>query len=122
MAAILRRILRKTPPSLKPIRPLSTLHPPNPPSPHLPLQTPVKPPTNDERIPPVHPPLIYPSFSFGCFLDPIRPTSSDDGGGVTGDEDDVDRTVWADSVKKKRKKKMNKHKYKKLRKRLRRQT
>jgi hypothetical protein len=35
-------------------------------------------------------------------------------------EEDVDdsRTLWADSVKKKRKKKMNKHKYQKLRKRL----
>ncbi|PKU87884.1 uncharacterized protein LOC110107218 [Dendrobium catenatum] len=32
------------------------------------------------------------------------------------------RTVWADSVKKKRKRKMNKHKYRKLKKRLRRQT
>ncbi|KAJ0047857.1 hypothetical protein Pint_15594 [Pistacia integerrima] len=37
-------------------------------------------------------------------------------------ETDDARTIWADSVKKKRKKKMNKHKYKKLRKRLRRKT
>ncbi|XP_020596011.1 uncharacterized protein LOC110036007 [Phalaenopsis equestris] len=38
-----------------------------------------------------------------------------------GGEDDGP-TMWADSVKKKRKRKMNKHKYRKLRKRLRRQT
>ncbi|KAJ9152812.1 hypothetical protein P3X46_026332 [Hevea brasiliensis] len=37
-------------------------------------------------------------------------------------QNDEDSGMWADSVKKKRKKKMNKHKYKKLRKRLRRQT
>ncbi|KAL2505246.1 Uncharacterized protein Adt_20867 [Abeliophyllum distichum] len=35
---------------------------------------------------------------------------------------DDSRTIWADSVKKKRKKKMNKHKLRKLRKRLRRKT
>lgn len=35
---------------------------------------------------------------------------------------DDSSTMWADSVKKKRKKKMNKHKYQKLRKRMRRQS
>ncbi|KAJ6761411.1 AURORA KINASE A-INTERACTING PROTEIN [Salix koriyanagi] len=35
---------------------------------------------------------------------------------------DGSRTLWADSVKKKRKRKMNKHKYQKLRKRLRRKS
>ena len=35
---------------------------------------------------------------------------------------DEDSGMWADSVKKKRKKKMNKHKYRKLKKRLRRRT
>ncbi|KAK1438172.1 hypothetical protein QVD17_03976 [Tagetes erecta] len=66
---------------------------------------------------------IYPSFSFGYFLNPISSNGlldftpeevpdfdgSGSGGGM----------IWADSVKKKRKKKMNKHKLKKLKKRLR---
>ncbi|KAH9791087.1 DUF1713 domain-containing protein [Citrus sinensis] len=67
--------------------------------------------------------FFYPSFPFGFFLDPILSTGS-----ILSEPDDVvsddvlETVVWADSVKKKRKKKMNKHKYKKLRKRLRRQT
>ncbi|KAI3995895.1 hypothetical protein MKX01_017092 [Papaver californicum] len=65
--------------------------------------------------------LFYPSFPFGCFLNPNFITQikmNDEVEEVREDE----KTVWADSVKKKRKKKMNKHKLKKLRKRLRRQT
>ncbi|KDP46372.1 hypothetical protein JCGZ_10212 [Jatropha curcas] len=50
----------------------------------------------------------YPILSTGSIQD--APTKNEESG------------IWADSVKKKRKKKMNKHKYKKLRKRLRRQT
>ncbi|XP_068664879.1 uncharacterized protein [Aristolochia californica] len=56
---------------------------------------------------------IYPSFAFGYCLNLSHDLCSGE---------DVTQTIWADSVKKKRKKKMNKHKYKKLRKRLRRKT
>jgi hypothetical protein len=61
--------------------------------------------------------FYYPSFPFGFCLNPISATGF---GQVKAMEEDVDdsRTLWADSVKKKRKKKMNKHKYQKLRKRL----
>ncbi|KAK4772711.1 hypothetical protein SAY86_014486 [Trapa natans] len=62
---------------------------------------------------------IFPSFHLGMFADPVFVAESDLD--VVKSEES-DRTLWADSVKKKRKKKMNKHKYKKLRKRLRRQT
>ncbi|KAK9090270.1 hypothetical protein Sjap_023447 [Stephania japonica] len=61
---------------------------------------------------------IYPNFPFGYCLNPIISIGSDpfeeivDGGYGS----DVAGTVWADSVKKKRKRKMNKHKYRKLRK------
>ncbi|KAL2903445.1 Mitochondrial mRNA-processing protein cox24 [Bienertia sinuspersici] len=61
---------------------------------------------------------IYPSFSFGYFIDPNLLSGS----GPIGPETEHPGMMWADSVKKKRKKKMNKHKYKKLRKRLRRKT
>ena len=61
---------------------------------------------------------IYPSFPFGFALNPISST-----GFVPAEANDAalddSRKMWADSVKKKRKKKMNKHKYKKLRKRMR---
>ncbi|GFS31253.1 hypothetical protein Acr_00g0016470 [Actinidia rufa] len=62
-----------------------------------------------------------PSFPFGFVLNPIgstgfAPDNADDA--VSGD----DWTIWADSVKKKRTRKMNTHKYKKLRKRLKRKT
>ncbi|MCD9558577.1 hypothetical protein HAX54_015983 [Datura stramonium] len=65
---------------------------------------------------------FYPSFSFGLFLNPVCPN-----GLITSEEDNVvadesQHKIWADSVKKKRKRKMNKHKLKKLRKRLRRKT
>ncbi|KAJ8451579.1 hypothetical protein Cgig2_018213 [Carnegiea gigantea] len=64
---------------------------------------------------------IYPSFSFGYFLDPIVPSGLIQSQMVMAVEADMEHPamIWADSVKKKRKKKMNKHKYKKLRKRLR---
>jgi len=67
---------------------------------------------------------IYPSFSFGYFLDPIVPSGLIQSQMVMPVEADMEHPgmIWADSVKKKRKKKMNKHKYKKLRKRLRRKT
>ncbi|GAA0153904.1 hypothetical protein LIER_12031 [Lithospermum erythrorhizon] len=63
---------------------------------------------------------IYPSFSFEHFLNPVAPFAPEDNGVDLGKEDEESNMVYADSVKKKRKKKMNKHKLKKLRKRLRR--
>ncbi|MFS8030697.1 hypothetical protein Hanom_Chr17g01537141 [Helianthus anomalus] len=66
---------------------------------------------------------IYPSFSFGYFLNPISSTGSLDFKTEEGPDTDGSGSstgmIWADSVKKKRKKKMNKHKLKKLKKRLR---
>lgn len=65
--------------------------------------------------------LAFPSFPFGFGLNPISSSGS-----VSPETEDVEfddsGTVWADSVKKKRKRKMNKHKYHKLRKRVSRQT
>ncbi|CAK8573086.1 unnamed protein product [Lathyrus sativus] len=65
--------------------------------------------------------LIFPSFPFGFALKPVF-----ENGILSHQSEDTEledsRTLWADSVKKKRKKKMNKHKYQKLRKRMRRQT
>ncbi|KAK9052711.1 hypothetical protein SSX86_029341 [Deinandra increscens subsp. villosa] len=66
---------------------------------------------------------IYPSFSFGCFLNPISSSGFLDSNPEEAPELDGSGSstgmIWADSVKKKRKKKMNKHKLKKLKKRLR---
>ncbi|KAK9277371.1 hypothetical protein L1049_006914 [Liquidambar formosana] len=80
-------------------------------------------PTN-EKLTHHHPLQIYPSFPFGYCLNPISPSGFDPSHPLKAEwvESDESRMVWADSVKKKRKKKMNKHKYKKLRKSLRRQT
>ncbi|XP_039063321.1 uncharacterized protein LOC120208015 [Hibiscus syriacus] len=70
---------------------------------------------------------FYPNFPFGYLLNPIGSIGFDPfmameiEEGTMETEDDAGK-LWADSVKKKRKKKMNKHKYKKLRKRLRRKT
>ncbi|XP_062200138.1 uncharacterized protein LOC133902538 [Phragmites australis] len=60
---------------------------------------------------------FHPGLQIRPCLDPICVDAEEvDGGGGAAAE------VWADSVKKKRKRKMNKHKLRKLRKRLRRQT
>ncbi|KAL3526112.1 hypothetical protein ACH5RR_014484 [Cinchona calisaya] len=66
---------------------------------------------------------FFPSFSFGFFLNPNSSSGfiKTDVDGCGSEEEDS-RTIWADSVKKKRKRKMNKHKLRKLRKRLRRKT
>lgn len=65
--------------------------------------------------------LFFPSFSASLFLNPISSTGliEDD---ILNDVSDESSTIWADSVKKKRKRKMNKHKLRKLRRRLRRKT
>ena len=65
--------------------------------------------------------LIFPSFPFGFASKPIFENGFLSHVSEDAELDDA-RTLWADSVKKKRKKKMNKHKYQKLRKRMRRQT
>lgn len=65
---------------------------------------------------------LYPSFSFGYLLNPISPSGLPDfkpEEDLQPDGSDSGTMIWADSVKKKRKKKMNKHKLKKLKKRLR---
>ncbi|XP_024025590.1 uncharacterized protein LOC112092792 [Morus notabilis] len=59
--------------------------------------------------------IIFPNFPFGYCLRSISPPF-----GVVEAEDA--RTVWADSTKKKRRRKMSKHKYKKRMKQLRRKT
>ncbi|XP_054794758.1 uncharacterized protein LOC129305546 [Prosopis cineraria] len=64
--------------------------------------------------------VIFPSFPFGFPVNPVSSTGCCSTESVDAEMDDS-RTMWADSVKKKRKKKMNKHKYQKLRKRMRRQ-
>lgn len=69
-----------------------------------------------------NPPIqIFPSFPYGYFMKPVSPPGFHQ---WEADEalDSSTTTVWADSVKKKRKRKMNKHKYKKLRKSLRRKS
>ncbi|KAM0940818.1 hypothetical protein DsansV1_C18g0154271 [Dioscorea sansibarensis] len=123
MASLLQRLLKK--PHLHPLRFLPSLQNPHLPDPP-PLLNPCPIPNSNSNSNP-NPPNrfpIYPSFPHWPHLEPISisgfdPSYIDDGAEST----DVDqRTVWADSVKKKRKKKMNKHKYRKLRKRLRRQT
>ncbi|XP_010503461.1 PREDICTED: uncharacterized protein LOC104780643 [Camelina sativa] len=60
---------------------------------------------------------FYPSFPIGYGF---NPTLIRDNSGLikTVDAVEEDTVIYADSVKKKRKKKMNKHKYRKLRKRL----
>ncbi|XP_022869813.1 uncharacterized protein LOC111389162 [Olea europaea var. sylvestris] len=62
---------------------------------------------------------FYPSFSFGFFLHPVFSSI----GSIRSEPDDETvsespLTIWADSVKKKRKRKMNRHKLRKLRKSL----
>ncbi|KAL5209982.1 hypothetical protein ABZP36_005605 [Zizania latifolia] len=59
---------------------------------------------------------FHPGFQTYPSLDPSVAAEEE----ADGDEGGAE--VWADSVKKKRKRKMNKHKLRKLRKRLRRQT
>ncbi|KAJ0972809.1 hypothetical protein J5N97_020768 [Dioscorea zingiberensis] len=124
MASLLQKLVKK--PYLQPLRFLPSFQNPHfpdpPPLPPLlhswPLPNPSPNPNPINRIP------IYPSFPHWCHLEPISISGIDpsdiDGGAEIIEADQ--RTVWADSVKKKRKKKMNKHKYRKLRKRLRRQT
>ncbi|CAL9030897.1 unnamed protein product, partial [Prunus brigantina] len=54
---------------------------------------------------------IFPNFPFGYCMNPISSTGFEQLGAFEAVEVESDdaRTIWADSVKKKRKKKMNKH-------------
>ncbi|KAK1410077.1 hypothetical protein QVD17_36610 [Tagetes erecta] len=130
MASFLQKLLKKQSPTTTLIttlnkRILSTpthLLDPKPDPPILIFNN--QPKTPNESNPLHHSSIAYPSFSFQAFLYPISQPEyvqsvvpEDDI--VSGDDE---MGIWADSVKKKRKKKMNKHKLKKLRKRLRRKT
>lgn len=121
-AAPLRRLLLRLrdPPPL----PFNTLLSRLPPKlQEVPIPTPAPPPlpaAAPARTPPasLRDALLsfHPGLQIHPCLDPIGDAPSiEDGGGEVAE-------VWADSVKKKRKRKMNKHKLRKLRKRLRRQT
>ncbi|KAL1203967.1 hypothetical protein V5N11_011810 [Cardamine amara subsp. amara] len=63
---------------------------------------------------------FYPSFSMEFFLNPTTFQGLDlaETASLEEKEDEKEVVIYADSVKKKRKKKMNKHKYRKLRKQL----
>ncbi|CAK9180444.1 unnamed protein product [Ilex paraguariensis] len=66
---------------------------------------------------------FYPSYHpFGFFLNPVSSSSGFVESGTDDVVSDDSQTILADSVKKKRKRKMNKHKLGKLRKRLKRKT
>ncbi|CAA2993560.1 Hypothetical predicted protein [Olea europaea subsp. europaea] len=77
----------------------------------------------DSRLDPPISSQFYPSFSFGFFLHPV----SSSVGSIRSEPDDEtvagsSHAIWADSVKKKRKRKMNRHKLRKLRKSLKNKT
>ncbi|CAL5370185.1 unnamed protein product [Camellia sinensis] len=128
MASLVQKLLTKQ--SVKYIIPTyNKLHPPNliPPLftlPHLTEPKPLHPynhnvnldSDSDSAVSSLSTP-IFPRFPFGFSLNPISST-----GFVPFMASDTPMMIWADSVKKKRKRKMNKHKYRKLRKRLSRQT
>ncbi|KAF8690898.1 hypothetical protein HU200_041306 [Digitaria exilis] len=122
-AAPLRRLLLRLrePPPLHFNTLLSRLPPqlqeiptPTPAPPPLPASAPARTPPASLRDALLS---FHPGLQIHPCLDPIgdAPAIEEGGGGEAAE-------VWADSVKKKRKRKMNKHKLRKLRKRLRRQT
>jgi hypothetical protein len=125
-AAPLRRLLLRLrdPPPL-PFNSLLSRLPPHLQQGPTPTPTPAPPPLPTSTLPAGTPPAslrdailsFHPGLQIHPCLDPIgdAPAAVEEGGGAAPE-------VWADSVKKKRKRKMNKHKLRKLRKRLRRQT
>ncbi|CAL5065626.1 unnamed protein product [Urochloa decumbens] len=124
-AAPLRRLLLRLrdPPPL-PINALLSRLPPHLQQVPTPTPTPAPPPlpaSTPARAPPasLRDALLsfHPGLQIHPCLDPIAdaPAVEEGSAGEAAE-------VWADSVKKKRKRKMNKHKLRKLRKRLRRQT
>ncbi|KAG5029057.1 hypothetical protein HKD37_05G013289 [Glycine soja] len=123
MASTLQKLLRKPSP-LPPFRFITALNPPQPQNQNQnPILTLTRDPPQQCNPQPFDdaPTVIFPSFPFGFFPRPVS-ESGFRGGDDAGVEEEDSGTLWADSVKKKRKKKMNKHKYQKLRKRMRRQT
>ncbi|KVI09159.1 uncharacterized protein LOC112511565 [Cynara cardunculus var. scolymus] len=136
MASLLLRLVRKQSPSTTLVANLNKriLSP----STHLPDSKPVQPATaipffngvpetTDELNPHHHSSCFYPTFAFESFLNPVSQIGFIQSAVPEEEEEDIvsgndEQGIWADSVKKKRKKKMNKHKLKKLRKRLRRKT
>ncbi|CAA7056475.1 unnamed protein product [Microthlaspi erraticum] len=67
---------------------------------------------------------FYPSFPIGYGFNPtaIHDSGLIDADAVAEEKGEKEMVIYADSVKKKRKKKMNKHKYRKLRKEMGRKT
>ncbi|XP_027359297.1 uncharacterized protein LOC113867966 [Abrus precatorius] len=119
MASALQKVLRK---SVPPFPFITAFRPSQSPNPILEFHNPSSP-TSPAPTPVTHhsapSTLIFPTFPFGFSPKPLFAS------GFFFPEESVSEesgTLWADSVKKKRKKKMNKHKYQKLRKRMRRQT
>ncbi|TKY46476.1 hypothetical protein E2542_SST28516 [Spatholobus suberectus] len=125
MASALQKLLRKPPPpafrfitSFHPSQPQNPIHalPPqchHQPSPTAPTPSPATQHFDASTV-------IFPSFPFGFFPNPVFESGFRSPNDAAGAEDSG--IMWADSVKKKRKRKMNKHKYQKLRKRMRRQS
>ncbi|KAG4926799.1 hypothetical protein JHK85_053285 [Glycine max] len=119
MASTLQKLLRKPLP-LPPFRFITALNPPQPQNQNPVLTLTLNPPQQCHPQPfDDSPTVIFPSFPFGFSPKPVFESGFR---GAAEEEEDSSGTLWADSVKKKRKKKMNKHKYQKLRKRMRRQT
>ncbi|KAG8062048.1 hypothetical protein GUJ93_ZPchr0003g16874 [Zizania palustris] len=119
-AAPLRRLLLRLRKPPQPPLPIPLL-------PHIPYQTPQAPATAPHLEDPIPSQARAPnlrdllsSFHPGLQIYPSLDPRWEEEDVVDGDGEGAE--VWADSVKKKRKRKMNKHKLRKLRKRLRRQT
>lgn len=126
MASMLQKLLKKQPSSrlAATFHPLQTANSIIPDNQELSLPTepfPVSPILTHRFVGSSSSTLIFPSFPFGFASKPVF-----ENGILSHQSEDTEledsQTLWADSVKKKRKKKMNKHKYQKLRKRMRRQT
>jgi len=121
--SLLQKLLKKPPSS----RFVAALQTPNPIIPlnqehNLPTDTlPTNPILTHQFVGSSSSTLIFPSFPFGFASKPVFENGFLNHVSEDAELEDA-QTLWADSVKKKRKKKMNKHKYQKLRKRMRRQT
>lgn len=126
MISLFQKLLKK-PPSSRFVAAFHPLQTPNPIIPlnqghDLPTETlPTSPILTHQFVGSSSSTLIFPSFPFGFASKPVLENGILSHVAEDAELEDA-QTLWADSVKKKRKKKMNKHKYQKLRKRMRRQT